>query len=207
MYSARGWAAHHNTDIWADTAPQDIWAPGTYWPLGGVWLLSHVYEHYLYTRDAAFLEKHYYLFYDSALFFSDFLTEYNDGKWLVTSPSTSPENSYRNGSVTGAMTVGSTMDNSLLRELFDNLLAATAVLGKPEDELIQNVKVMREKVPPFQVSSRTGRLMEWIEDFNETEPGHRHMSHLYGLFPGSEIRREDEKVWDAAVKALDWRVE
>ncbi|KAH7029828.1 alpha-L-fucosidase 2 [Microdochium trichocladiopsis] len=204
MYSARGWLAHHNTDIWGDTAPQDIWAPGAYWPLGGVWLVSHIYEHYLYTRDAAFLEKYYYLFYEAAEFFEDFLTDYKG--WKVTNPSTSPENSYKNGSITGSMTVGSTMDNTLLRELFDNLFAATAVLGKPETQLIRNVKTLRDKLPPLAVSSRTGRLMEWIEDFNETEPGHRHMSHLYGLFPGSEIKRGDKKTWDAAVAALAWRV-
>ncbi|KXJ90392.1 Six-hairpin glycosidase-like protein [Microdochium bolleyi] len=205
MYNARGWLAHHNTDIWGDTAPQDIWAPGAYWPLGGVWLLSHVWEHYLYTRDAAFLEKHYYLFHEAAEFFADFLTEYKG--WKVTNPSTSPENSYKNGSITGAMTVGSTMDNSLLRELFDNLLAATEVLGKDTgSEFLTTVKELRAKLPPLAISSRTGRLMEWIEDFNETEPGHRHLSHLYGLFPGSEIKQGDGKIWDAAGKALDWRV-
>lgn len=204
MYGADGWLIHHNTDIWGDTAPQDIWAPGTYWPLGGAWLLSHVYEHYRFTGDEKFLQKYYYLFYEAAQFFDDFMTDYKG--WKVTNPSTSPENSYKNGTVSGAMTIGSTMDNSLLWELFGNLLEATQILRLPRTALISKVETLRASLPPLRVSPTTGLLMEWIEDFTEVEPGHRHMSHLYGLFPGNEITTSNQSLWDAAKASLNRRV-
>ncbi len=204
MYRAPGWAAHHNTDIWGDTAPQDIYSPGAYWPMGGAWLLSHVYEHYRFTEDKEFLKKYYNMLSDSALFFTEFLSDYQG--WKVTNPSVSPENSYKNGSISGAMTVGSTIDNSILRELFSNLAEATEILGLPKSELISALESLKAKLPPLRVSPTTGALMEWIGDFTESEPGHRHMSPLYGLYPSNEITPENPDIWKASAALVERRV-
>ncbi|KAH8891237.1 hypothetical protein GQ53DRAFT_866038 [Thozetella sp. PMI_491] len=204
MYGASGWLAHHNTDIWGDTAPQDVYAAGAYWPLGGAWLLSHVYEHYRFGGDKEFLKKYYDMLSDSALFFTDFLSDYKG--WKVTNPSVSPENSYKNGSISGAMTIGSTIDNSILWELFSNLIEATDVLSLPKSDLITTVETLKSKLPPLRISPTTGALMEWIEDFVESDPGHRHMSPLYGLFPSNEITPADPDIWKAAQALVDRRL-
>lgn len=204
MYGAGGWCLHHNTDLWGDSAPQDIYSPASYWPLGGAWLLQHVYEHYLFTGDKAFLKKYYYLLYEAAQFFHDTLDDYQG--WKVTNPSVSPENSYRNGSVSGAMTIGSTIDNSILRELFTNLRDATSILNLPHTPLVAQAMDLHSKLPPLRVSPTTGALMEWIEDFVESDPGHRHMSPLYGLYPGREITPSDETIWNASRAFVDRRV-
>ncbi|KAM0418908.1 hypothetical protein ACHAPT_012173 [Fusarium lateritium] len=203
MYNARGWVAHHNTDIWGDAAPQDIYAQGSYWPMAHGWLLQHVFDHYLYTGDKDFLEKNYHLFTDAVQFYEDFLSDYKG--WKVTNPSVSPEASYKNGSNSGAMTISATIDNSILRELFGNFVQAAKVLGKSGDKLVKSAKSLSTKLPPLQVSPRMGTLMEWIEDFEEGDPGHRHLSPLYGLYPGSEITPEDGKIWEASKKLVERR--
>ncbi|ERS98763.1 hypothetical protein HMPREF1624_05551 [Sporothrix schenckii ATCC 58251] len=204
MYGAGGWCLHHNTDLWGDSAPQDIYSPASYWALGGAWLLQHVYEHYLFTGDKAFLKKYYYLLYEAAQFFHDTLDDYQG--WKVTNPSVSPENSYRNGSVSGAMTVGSTIDNSILRELFANLRDATTILDLPHTPLVAQAMDLHAKLPPLRVSPTTSVLMEWIEDFVETDPGHRHLSPVYGLYPGREITPSDATIWNASRAFVDRRV-
>ncbi|KAJ3540549.1 hypothetical protein NM208_g5022 [Fusarium decemcellulare] len=203
MYDARGWVAHHNTDIWGDAAPQDIYAQGSYWPMGHAWLLQHVFDHYSYTGDKDFLEKNYYLFNDAVQFYEDFLTDYNG--WKVTNPSVSPEASYKNGSTSGAMTISPTMDNSILRELFGNFVEAARILGKSNNKLVKAAASLSKQLRPLQVSPKTGVLMEWIEDFEDGDPGHRHLSPLYGLFPGSEITPEDTKIWGASQNLVDRR--
>ncbi|KAM6540371.1 hypothetical protein FALCPG4_002089 [Fusarium falciforme] len=203
MYNARGWVAHHNTDIWGDAAPQDIYAQGSYWPMGHAWLLQHVFDHYLYTGDKDFLQENYYLFKDAVQFYEDFLSDYKG--WKVTNPSVSPEASYKNGSSSGAMTVSATIDNSILRELFGNFVLAAKILGKSEEKLVQTADSLSKKLPPLQVSPRMGTLMEWIEDFEEADPGHRHLSPLYGLYPGSEITSENPKIWEASRKLVERR--
>ncbi|KAM5349606.1 hypothetical protein ACJ41O_006111 [Fusarium nematophilum] len=203
MYNARGWVAHHNTDIWGDSAPQDIYPQGSYWAMGHAWLLQHVYDHYLYTGDKKFLNKYYYLFNDAVQFYADFLTDYKGYK--VTNPSVSPEASYKNGSVSGALTVGPTMDNSILRELFSNFAEAARVLGKGQGGLVKTAGSLKKQLPPLKTSPTTGALMEWIEDFVESDPGHRHLSPLYGLFPGSEITPDDPKIWNASAALVDRR--
>ena len=167
MYQASGWCAHHNTDIWGDTAPQDIYAQGAYWPMGGAWLLSHVYEHYRFTGDIQFLKKYYNIMYSAVQFYQDFLVDYNG--WKVTNPSVSPENSYKNGTISGSMTIGSTIDSSILWELFGNLLEAAQILGKPvlHDQTLMAAQTLRAQLPPLRVSPTTGTLMEWIADFTE----------------------------------------
>lgn len=205
MYRARGWCAHHNTDLWGDTAPQDVYAAGAYWPMAGAWMLQHVYEHYLFTGDKSFLEKHYEKLNDAALFLEDFLSDYNG--WKTTNPSVSPENSYKNGTVGGALTIGSTIDNSIAWEVFTNLIEVSKVLGKTNDAIVGRVNKLLPLLPPLRASKKTGAVMEWIEDFDETDAGHRHMSHLYGLFPGREITPDDPTIWKAAETAVKRRIE
>ena len=218
MYGCRGFVAHHNTDIHGDTAPQDIWYPGTYWTLGGAWLSTHLWMHYRYTQDQEFLKRTFPIMAEAALFFVDFLTE--EGDYLVTNPSVSPENSYRlpNGEM-GACCVGATMDNQILRDLFDSCISAWEVLGEEgirhcsiegvEDlsGLMEQITECRNRLMPTKISSRTGTIMEWMEDYEEVDPGHRHISHLYGLYPGEQITVDGTpELAEAAKKTLERRL-
>lgn len=184
MYGCRGWTAHHNTDLWGDTAVQDHWIPGSYWAMGAAWLCTHQWTHYLYTGDIAFLRDSFPIMREAALFFLDFLVDYKG--YLVTSPSVSPENTYvlPNGEQ-GAITFGATMDNQIIRDLFGQCIAAAKIL-EVKDELNEQIKAALSKIAPDRIG-RYGQIMEWIEDYDETEPGHRHISHLYGLHPSSQI--------------------
>jgi alpha-L-fucosidase 2 len=188
MYGARGFVAHHNTDIWGDTAPQDTWVPASYWVFGAAWLCLHIWEHYLYTLDRCFLDEHFFLIRDACLFFADFLIENARGE-LVASPSVSPENTYILPDGThGRLCEGCAMDAQILRELFDACERACGVLGR-DAELAELAAGMRAKLPPVRIG-KNGGIMEWLEDYEEAEPGHRHMSHLFALFPGSGISPE-----------------
>lgn len=222
MYGCKGYVIHHNTDYWGDCAPQDSWLPGTYWTLGGAWLSTHIYEHYKYTQDKAFLEKYYYLMHEACRFFVDFLTpsslKAEDGKpYLVINPSLSPENSYvTKAGETGAFSEGCEMDNMLLEHLFKSCLAAYRILGdKIHDKKGRSYKVKEiQKFENVLVHIKKpglnsdGSLMEWNEEVPEVEPGHRHISHLYGLFPGHTFTPENNgKLTDAAIKTLNKRLE
>lgn len=184
MYGCRGFVCHHNTDIWGDTNPQDTWIPGTYWVMGAAWLCTHLWTHYEYTYDKDFLAEYYPIMKEAALFFVDFLVE-KDG-FLVTCPSVSPENTFilKNGQQ-GANIYGVTMDNQILRDLFTQCIDAAGIL-EIEDDFTNTLKEMREKLIPTQIGIN-GNIMEWPEDFEEVEPGHRHISHLYGLYPSNQI--------------------
>ena len=184
MYGCRGFVAHHNTDIWGDCAPQDIYVPATYWVMGAAWLCTHIWRHYIYTQDRSFLERLYPILEDAVLFFHDFLIEL-DGR-LMTCPSVSPENTYilPNGTM-GCMGAGSTMDNEILRDLMEDYLKASGVLGM-ETEQVTKTRQLLEKLPGLQIG-RHGQIMEWREDYEEAEPGHRHISHLYALHPSRQI--------------------
>ena len=218
MYGCRGFVAHHNTDIHGDTAPQDIWYPGSYWTLGGAWLSTHLWIHYQYTHDKEFLKKVFPIMAEAALFFVDFLTE-QDG-YLVTNPSVSPENSYRlpNGEM-GACCIGAAMDNQILRDLFTGCMKAWAALGEsaPEncdiedvediDDLIRRIMECESRLMPTRISSEKGTIMEWMEDYEEVEPGHRHISHLYGLYPAGQITVDGTpELAKAARKTLERRL-
>lgn len=205
MYDAKGFCAHHNTDLHGDTAPQDIYPAAAYWPLAGAWLMQHVYEHYLFTGDKAFLEEHWTQFKDAALFLEDFMSDYKG--WKTTNPSVSPEASYKNGTVGGAITIGATCDNSIAWEVFTNIIEVSKALDNKDKNLVERVKKLRSQLPPLQISPSTGGIQEWIEDFVEDDPGHRHMSHLYGLFPGREITPENETLWEASEVSVKRRVE
>ena len=187
MYGCRGFVAHHNTDMFGDTAVQDIWNPGSYWVMGAAWLCTHLWTHYQYTKDRAFLEEYFPIMREAALFFLDFLVEHND--YLVTCPSVSPENTFiLNNGQQGANTYGCTMDNQILRDLFSQCNEAAAVLGI-DDELNDSIKKACERLIPTQIGIG-GNILEWPYDYEELEPGHRHISHLYGLFPSEQITLE-----------------
>lgn len=196
MYGCRGLMAHHNTDLYGDCAPQDNWIPATIWTMGAAWLCTHLWMHYSYTQDLEFLKWAYPVMAEAALFFVDFLEE-KDG-YLVTNPSLSPENVYILPSgEQGCCCMGATMDLEILRELFTGCKKAAEILGDAVDEAeIPDVSDMRklqkeinaalEKLPPIRINS-TGRVMEWMEEYEEAEPGHRHVSQLYGLYPSDQI--------------------
>ena len=181
MYGARGWTAHHNTDIWGDCAPQDIWQAASYWPMGAAWLCLHILEHARFTGDREFLKKYLPMIKEAALFFEDTL-QINDQGQLVVTPSVSPENIYRTENGQGAMCEGATMDSEILYELFSGLME-TGMLDEDERSRYRNIL---DKIPEVSIGN-DGRIMEWARPYEETEPGHRHISHLFGLYPGREI--------------------
>ncbi|WP_052737702.1 glycoside hydrolase N-terminal domain-containing protein [Bacillus sp. SA1-12] len=185
MYGCRGFVAHHNTDIWGDTAPQDIYPPSTYWQMGAAWLCLHLWEHYQFTYDKNFLKKSYETMKESAEFFLDFLIETKDG-YLVTSPSVSPENTYilPNGEK-GTLCIGPSMDSQILNELFQSCIEASEILGK-DVKFREQLTRMIKRLPKTKIG-KYGQIQEWMEDYEEAEPGHRHISHLFALHPGKQI--------------------
>lgn len=206
MYHCRGFVAHHNTDLYGDTAPQDQWIPATYWPMGAAWLCIHIWEHYEYSRDLEFLNEHYDTFYQAVVFFRDYMVEDEEGK-LVTCPSSSPENAFvlPNGEQ-GHLTAGPAMDSQILTVLFQDFLKASVLLGK-EEAFCQQVKEMLGKLPAIQIGSR-GQIMEWRQEYQEVEPGHRHISHLFGVYPGNLMSWEDTpELMKAARVSLEERLQ
>lgn len=208
FYGARGWVAHHNSDLWAMSNAvgdkgngEPVWAN---WAMGGNWLSRHLYEHYLYTGDQKFLaEKAYPLMKGAALFTLDWLVE-DDNGYLVTAPSTSPENLFKDSNgKEQAVSVATTMDMSVIRDLFDNVIAASVQLGA-DKEFRDSLSVKRSKLYPLKIGSK-GQLLEWSKDFEETDIHHRHASHLYGLFPGKEISPLTPDIFKAAKKSLEIR--
>ncbi len=210
MYGAEGWVVHHLTDVWGFTVPADgVWGV---WPVGAAWLARHPWEHYLFTRDVAFLrQRGYPLMKGAAEFLLDFLVTAPEGTpfagKLVTNPSHSPENAFRRADGTvSSFTYGSTMDLEIARDLFENCLAAAAVVGD-YTEFVDRLRSALNDLAPLQISPKTGRLQEWIEDYDEPEPGHRHMSHLYGLHPANliDLQRTPDLA-AAARKSLEGRL-
>ncbi len=187
MYGCRGFTAHHNTDIWADTAPQDTYLPATYWPMGAAWLTLHLWEHYQFTMDEEFLRRYYPTMREAALFLVDYVMESPSGE-LVTNPSVSPENTYilPNGE-SGVLCAGPSMDTQIIRELFTAVLETERILSIQASEALgTELQRVLVKLPEPKVG-RYGQLQEWYEDYEEMEPGHRHISHLFALHPGSQI--------------------
>jgi alpha-L-fucosidase 2 len=181
MYGAKGWVAHHNTDIWRVTGPVDFAASGM-WPMGSAWLSQHLWDHYLYTGDKAYLESVYPVLKSACDFYQDFLVEEPTHKWLVVSPSVSPENTPAGKSPIQA---GTTMDNQLIFDLFTKTIKAANLLGKDAD-MVTKLQAMLDKLPPMQVG-KWGQLQEWMQDMDNETDQHRHVSHLYGLYPSNQI--------------------
>lgn len=205
MYGCRGFVAHHNTDIWGDTSPQDIYIPATYWPMGAAWLCLHLWEHFEFGGDREFLLRAYETMKESALFFLDYLIETPDGK-LVTCPSVSPENTFvlPNGEK-GCLTMGPAMDNQILHALFTGCIRASELLEADETLREEWIRV-RSRLPEPKIG-RYGQLQEWLEDYEEKKAGHRHISHLFGLHPGSQITiRETPALAEAARETLERRL-
>lgn len=184
-YGCDGWVLHHISDPWGFTVPGDGAGCGL-WPMGGAWLCDHAWERYLFTGDQRWLaDVGYPLMRGASAFFLDYLMEDERGR-LLCGPSDSPENRYRlpDGTV-GKLAMGCTMDNMILRELFGHTIEAAALLGV-DAELRDRLAAACDKLPPLQIG-RHGQIREWMEDHDEPEPGHRHVSHLFGLHPGTQI--------------------
>jgi alpha-L-fucosidase 2 len=201
-YGARGWVAHHNTDLWRATGPIDGARWGM-WPTGGAWLCKHLWDHYDYGRDRAFLADVYPLMRGAAEFFLDTLVPDPSGRFLVTSPSVSPENEHPHGA---AICAGPAMDSQILRDLFANCIRAAEILGKDAD-FRAACAAAAAKLPPDRIG-KAGQLQEWLEDWDmeAPEPDHRHVSHLYALFPGEQITlRRTPELAAAAKRSLQLR--
>ena len=193
-YGAKGWVFHQNTDLWRVAAPMDGPTWGTF-TVGGAWLTTHLWEHYLYTLDANYLKDIYPVLKGSVEFFMDFLVEHPNGKWLVTNPSNSPENppkgpgyKYFYDEVTGSyyfttICYGSSMDMQILTDLFGYYSEASKLLGIDQEFAVEVAAARARMVPP-QIG-KNGSLQEWTEDYEQMEEKHRHFSHLYGLYPGN----------------------
>ncbi|TMD63070.1 MAG: glycoside hydrolase family 95 protein [Chloroflexi bacterium] len=209
-YNCGGWVAHHNVDVWRSTSPvgrgsgSPQWAN---WPMGGAWLCQHLWEHYAFSRDIDFLSNRAYpVMKKAARFFLDFLVEDELGR-LVTSPSTSPENVFLTGDGRrAAVSAGSTMDMTIIRDLCTHCIEASRILGI-DSEFAERLEQTRAHLLVPQIG-KYGQLQEWWEDFEEVEPGHRHMSHLFGLYPADQITLEHTPVLaQAARRSLERRLE
>lgn len=183
MYGARGWMAHHNTDIWRITGAVDAAFWGT-WNAGGGWTSQHLWEHYLYNGDDAYLATVYPVLKGAATFYVDFLVEHPEYGWLVVNPGMSPENApaAHGGS---SLDAGTTMDNQIVFDVFSTAIRAAEILGK-DPAFADTLRQMRDRLPPMHIG-RHGQLQEWLEDIDDPNDHHRHISHLYGLHPSNQI--------------------
>ena len=193
QYGFRGWVAHHNTDLWRGSAP--INGIDGVWPTGGAWLCQHLWEHYSFTGDKPFLARAYPELRSAALFFVDALVRHAKTGWLVTSPAYSPEQ--------GELTTGPTMDNQIIRALFNHTIAAANILGR-DKTFAGQLAVLRDQLPPNQ-TGRHGQLQEWLDDVDKPNNVHRHMSPLWALYPGNDITPADTNAFAAARVLLQWR--
>ena len=206
-YHAKGWVLHHNTDLWRATAPVDgAWG---IWPMGQAWLANQMWDHYLYTGDREFLVKQAYpAMKEAAEFTLSSLVAIPAGLpyagKLATTPSTSPENVYLLDGKPSSLTYAPTMDLELISELFENTRAAARIMGK-DAGFSAKLQSTQKRLPPLQVGKQ-GQLQEWIQDFQETDPHHRHMSHLYSLYPGHDIDLEKTPAMaNAARRSMELR--
>jgi alpha-L-fucosidase 2 len=206
IYGCRGFVAHHTTDLWKFTDPIGMTGYGM-WPMGAAWCTDHFWEHYEYTGDENFLEeKAYPVLKDAALFFVDFLVKDPETGLFVSGPSMSPENKFVTpGGETAAVCMGPAMDHQIIRELFNNCIQSSEILEIDED-FADTLKTLLQNLTPSQIGS-DGRILEWSEELPEAEPGHRHMSHLYALYPGEEFTDPDDPKWmEAAQKTIEARL-
>ncbi|MBR2428634.1 MAG: glycoside hydrolase family 95 protein [Alistipes sp.] len=208
FYNADGWCAHVLANAWGFTAPSEdpSWGATN---TCGAWLALHLWEHYLYTLDKEYLARAYPIMRGAATFLNSILVEYPDTDYLVTAPTTSPENGFylnKEDAARGIVThvcLGSTMDNQIARELFKAVITAAKILGY-DDEYSRNLEATIERLAPNRIAT-DGRIMEWMEEYMEVEPQHRHVSHLFGLYPGTQITRHTPELMAAARRTLDVR--
>jgi alpha-L-fucosidase 2 len=194
-YGARGWVLHHNTDLWRGTAPINHSNHGI-WPSGGAWLCQHLWEHFLFTGDKAFLDQRAYpVMKEAALFFVDYLSKDPITGKLISGPSNSPEQ--------GGLVMGPAMDHQIIRALFSNTAEAARVLGKDRD-LADQLDGLRKEIAPNRIG-KYGQLQEWVEDKDDPKNTHRHVSHLWAVYPGSEITPRDKELFAAARQSLIYR--
>ena len=195
-YGCRGWVLHHNTDLWRGTAPINNSNHGI-WPTGGAWLCRHLWEHYLFTGDREFLARRAYpVMKEAALFFVDFLIEDPKTGWLISGPSNSPEQ--------GGLVMGPTMDHQIIRDLFTACIEAAERLGL-DDDFRRKLIELHGQIAPNQIG-RYGQLQEWLVDKDDPDNRHRHVSHLYGLYPSDQIALcRTPELAAAAGKSLEFR--
>ncbi|TDS12381.1 glycoside hydrolase family 95 protein [Sphingobacterium paludis] len=203
-YNSAGWTMNHLTDVFGRTAITDGVGWGTF-PIAGAWLVLHQWEHYLFTKDLDYLKNEAWpSMREAADFILDYVVEDKNGN-LVTAPSNSPENNYRlpDGS-TFMLTYGATMDTQIIRELFRACMQAAKLTGEKPD-FTRKLKTAIDKLPPTKISKRYNTIQEWIEDYEEVEPGHRHISHLFGLYPGTSITPKQKEIFAAAKRTIERR--
>ena len=196
MYDARGWVTHHNTDLWRAAAPIDQPFSGL-WPCGGAWLCNTLWDHYDYSRDEQTLRRLYPLLRGASLFFLDTLIEDPEGRGLVTSPSHSPENAHPFGT---SLCVGPAMDRQIVRDLFAHTIEAGRLL-ETDEALLAELAATARRIAPDLIGKR-GQLQEWLEDWDDRAPDqhHRHVSHLYAVYPSSQMNVRDTPAFIAAAK-------
>ena len=204
MYGAEGWVLHHNTDQWRITGPVDRAQTGL-WPMGSAWLCRHLWEHYLYTHDEAFLRQYFPIMLDAACFYTQTLQKHPTKGYLVVCPGESPEHGGK-GRPT-PLDAGVTMDNQLVTELYTNVLEAAKILGEDSNHKSQLsvLSSQLKQLPPMQIG-RWGQLQEWLDDLDDPKDDHRHFSHLYGLYPSNQISpTRTPDLWKAARISLEAR--
>ena len=206
MFNCNGWTTNHNVDLWRYSSTVQGSSEWGFWPMGGAWMCQHLWEHYDFTRDKNFLKNEAYpIMKGAAIFLLDYLIEDKDGN-LVTCPSTSPENNFLdNEGRKCCASMMSTMDISIIRDLFNNCIAAINVL-KVDNEFKEELQKALGRLPKYKVN-KFGAVQEWYKDFDEYEPGHRHMSHLFALYPGREISEKNNfELLEASKKTLERRL-
>ena len=195
LYGANGWVTHHNTDIWRTTHPIDFAAAGM-WPTGGAWLSQHLWEHYLYSGDKEYLKEVYPALKGACDFFLSSMVEYPDSKWLVVSPSVSPEH--------GPISAGCTMDNQIVFDLFSKTAMANEIIDEDPQYRTKLLDAIK-RIPPMQIGKHS-QLQEWITDIDDPKSDHRHVSHLYGLYPSNQISPyTNPELFEAAMNSLNYR--
>jgi alpha-L-fucosidase 2 len=205
MYGAKGWVTHHNTDLWRITGPVDD-INYAMWPMGGAWLSQDLWEKFLYSGDKKYLKSVYPVLKEAVKFYLDFLIEEPVHKWLVVSPSMSPENTPSLPGSEHSVTIaaGTTMDNQILFDLFSNTIHAAEELNT-DKEFIDSIKITRNRLAPMHIGQYS-QLQEWMQDLDNPKDQHRHVSHLFGLFPGKQISPySTPELFDAARTSLLFR--
>ena len=199
LYGAKGWVAHHNTDIWRAAGPVDF-ADAGMWPNGGAWVAQHLWQHYLYSGDKNFLREYYPVLKGTADFLLSFMTKHPRYGWRVTAPSVSPEHGPNGVSIVA----GCTMDNQIAFDVLSNTLRAARIIGDSK-AYCDSLQFLISQLPPMQIG-QYNQLQEWLEDVDDPTSEHRHVSHLFGLYPGNQISPyTDPLLFQAAKNSLIYR--